>query len=259
MKQPRGQNFIIDNNIAKNIVDAAGITAGDKVLEIGPGKGALTSLISGKAKEFKAVEVDTKLFDNLQKRFSGAADTEIILSDFLKYPFSLERGPLKIVSNLPYNVSTAIIEKILPEKNWDTAVLMVQKEVGERLTASPGNKQYGALTIICGHYAKFEKLFPVGPGCFFPKPKVDSVGLKVVNLFAETLEPEFVGFIRASFSQRRKTILNCVSQALDIPKNDALKAVQLSNISPMLRPEKLSFEQFKTLYKNLRIFVGQAY
>jgi len=223
MRQPHGQNFLVDVNISRRIVAAADITSGDKVIEIGPGKGALTSLIAGAAKEFKAIEVDYELFESLKKRLPGPAGAEIIHADFLKYPFSQELGPLKIISNLPYNVSTAIIEKILPEQNWDTAVLMVQKEVGERLTAGAGNKQYGSFTLICGHYARFENLFSVGQGCFFPRPRVDSVVVKAVNLRAGALAPGLTGFIRASFSQRRKTILNNVSNALNIPKNTALK------------------------------------
>jgi 16S rRNA (adenine1518-N6/adenine1519-N6)-dimethyltransferase len=156
-------------------------------------------------------------------------------------------------------VSTAIIEKILPEQNWDTAVLMVQKEVGERLTAGAGNKQYGSFTLICGHYARFENLFSVGPGCFFPRPRVDSVVVKAVNLRAGALAPGLTGFIRASFSQRRKTILNNVSNALNIPKNTALKTFEQLGINPQLRPENLSFEQFKILYKYLSILVGETY
>jgi len=255
MRQPRGQNFLVDTNIARQIVDAAGITAGDKVLEIGPGKGVLTALIAGSARQFKAIEIDVKLFENLKSKLAGSLNTEIILSDFLKYPFSNEQGPLKIVSNLPYNVSTPIIEKIIPEPNWELAIVMVQKEVGDRLAASPNNKQYGAFTVICGHYARFEKLFAVGPECFSPAPKVDSVVLKITNLRTEKLAPGFVGFIKSSFSQRRKTILNCVSNALNIPKNNAIKAFDNTGISPALRPENLSFEQFKTLHKNLSVFV----
>jgi 16S rRNA (adenine1518-N6/adenine1519-N6)-dimethyltransferase len=256
MRQPHGQNFLIDNDISRRIVEAAGIIPNDKVIEIGPGKGALTSLIAGAAGQFKAIEVDFELFEGLNKRFPGPGGAEIIHSDFLKYPFSREQGPFKIISNLPYNVSTAIIEKILPEHNWESAVLMVQKEVGGLLTAEPGSKEYGSFTLLCRHYARFETLFSVGPKCFFPRPKVDSVVLKAVNLRASALAPGFIRFLRSSFSQRRKTILNNVSYALNIPKIHAVKTFEQLGISPLLRPENLSFGQFETLYKNLSILVG---
>jgi 16S rRNA (adenine1518-N6/adenine1519-N6)-dimethyltransferase len=251
MKQPFGQNFLVEKNIAQRIVDAAGITSADKVIEIGPGKGILTTLIAPVAKEFKAIEVDRVLSEDLKTRFSGFTNTEIIFADFMKYPFSAETGPLKLISNLPYNVSTAILEIILPEKCWTTSVIMVQKEVGERLTAKSGTKQYGSFTIICGYYARFEKLFFVGPGCFSPKPKVDSVVLMVKNLLREPLENKFTNFIRAAFSQRRKMALNSLSLSLDIPKATVLAAFERSSISPALRPENLDIEQYKALYKNL--------
>ena len=114
MRQPNGQNFLTDINIAKKIVDAAGILPGDKLLEIGPGKGILTGIIAPRAKSFKALEIDRKLIPNLKERFQTFLNTEIIHTDFLDYPFASEPGPFKIISNLPYNVSTAVIEKILP-------------------------------------------------------------------------------------------------------------------------------------------------
>jgi len=252
MKQPHGQNFLVEKSIARRIVDAAEITNEDKVIEIGPGKGILTGLIAPVAKEFKAVEVDKELWYGLSSsRLAELKNTSIIHQDFLNYPFSSETGPLKIVSNLPYNVSTAILEKILPEKCWTTAVVMVQKEVGDRLTAIPSTKQYGSFTIICGYHARFEKLFSVGPGCFFPKPKVDSVVIKAVNLFSEPLDLKLLHFIRMAFSQRRKTAVNSLSASLGLPKENVIEAFNRACVGPMLRPENLDFEQYKSLYNNL--------
>lgn len=259
MRQPRGQNFLTDINIAAKITAAAEISASDKIFEIGPGKGALTKLIAPLAKTLKAIEIEKELYDELKNRFAGHNNTEIIRADFLRYDFNAEPGPLKIVSNLPYNVSTAIIEKFLPEKNWATAVIMVQKEVGERLRAGCGTKEYGAFTILCSHYAHIKKLFPVNPGCFFPKPKVDSVVLKFTNLFSDRLSTVFCDFIKASFSQRRKTALNSIASSLKIEKNLVLKAFECSGINPALRPENLAFEQFTTLFQHLVLIRKNRY
>ena len=251
MRQPHGQNFLTDINIARKIVAAAAIEPGDTVLEIGPGKGVLTNLIAPLALQFKAVEIDRALFEDLRARFEACGNTAIVLSDFLKYPFPEEKGPLKIVANLPYNLSTAIIEKILPESNWTTAVLMVQKEVGARLTARVSTKDYGYFTVVCRHYCKIEKLFSVGPGCFFPKPKVDSVVLKLTSLHPERLPEPLLELLKSAFSQRRKTALNSISSALDLPKSAVLSALNISNIEPKLRAENLDIAQFLLLYKNL--------
>jgi len=251
MKQPHGQNFLVEKNIALKILTAAGITSTDKVIEIGPGKGILTGLIAPVAGQLKAIEIDKNLFENLKLRFATFENTSIILADFLRYSFSEEEGPLKIVSNLPYNVSTAIIEKFLPENNWTTAVIMVQKEVGERLTAAPGTKDYGSFTIICRHYAQIKKLFSVGPGCFFPKPRVDSVVLKLTNLCSGRLESLFIQFIKSAFSQRRKTALNSISSALNLSKPEVLKAFEASRVDTSLRPENLDIGQFDRIYKTL--------
>jgi len=251
MRQPRGQNFLTDNNIARKIVAAAGIAPSDKVFEIGPGRGALTEPLALAAKELKAVEIDRVLFEGLKNRFAAYKNTELVLSDFLGYPFRDEAGPLKIVSNLPYDASTAIIEKFLPAGNWSRAVIMVQKEVGQRLTAAPGTGEYGSFTVLCRHYASAKKLFSVGPGCFFPKPKVDSAVLELTNLFPEELAPAFCGFVRAAFSQRRKTALNSISSSLELPKESVLGAFGSSGIDPSLRPENLTLDQFRLLYKNL--------
>ena len=241
----------MEKNIARKIVAAADISRDDKVVEIGPGKGILSGFIAPLAREFKAVEIDKTLFEGLKEQFSAFPGARIDLADFLEYPFSAEPGPLKIVANLPYNVSTAIIEKFLPEHNWTDAVIMVQKEVGERITALPGTKEYGSFGILCGYYAGIKKLFSVGPGCFFPKPKVDSVVLKFTSRFSPRLESGLISFLRASFSQRRKTAVNSVSSSLEIPKADVLKAFELSRIDPALRPENMDLSQFSRLYKNL--------
>ena len=191
MRQPHGQNFLADINIAKKIVDAAHISSGNKVLEIGPGKGILTNLLARTAGECKAIEIDKNLCEQLRNKFERFNNVKIILGNFLDYPFPEEPGPLKIVANLPYNVSTAIIEKLLPEKSWTTAVLMVQKEVGERLLARVSTKDYGYFTVFCRHYCKIEKLFFVGPGCFFQNQKSSPLFSNSTMFFPQGWKPHF--------------------------------------------------------------------
>jgi len=251
MRQPHGQNFLTDINIASKIVEAAELSPDDNVIEIGPGRGILTRLIAPLSKSFKTIEIDGQLIQNLKDKFESYKNTEIIHADFLDYPFVSEPGPLKIISNLPYNVSTAAIEKILPEKNWTIAVLMVQKETGARLLASPSTGDYGYFTIFCRYYANIEKLISVDPGCFFPKPKVDSVVLKFTRLYRDKLDERFCGFIKSAFSQRRKTAVNSISSSFSIPKETVINAFKKSMIGTNLRPENLDIDAFSQLYKNL--------
>ncbi len=239
MRQPRGQNFLVEKNIARKIVAAADISPADKILEIGPGKGVLTALIAPLAGEFRAVEVDRQLFESLNT--SGRfPNTKFVLADFLEYPFASDLGPLKIVANLPYNVSTAIIEKFLPENNWTIAVVMVQKEVGERLTASPGTKEYGSLTIFCRHYAGIVKLFSVGPGCFFPKPKVDSVVLKLVNHFSPRLSQEFTRFVKSRIFTAQE---NCAQRYFIVSRYTKISGLEgLRAVRHMPQPKTRKYE-----------------
>ncbi|MDR3195493.1 MAG: 16S rRNA (adenine(1518)-N(6)/adenine(1519)-N(6))-dimethyltransferase RsmA [Endomicrobium sp.] len=252
MRQKHGQNFLIDNNIAANIVKAADLDLMDNVLEIGPGKGILTKFIQPKVNLLTSVEIDKILFQQLNNYFSfhKTKNVELINQDFLKYDIpDIKR---KVISNLPYNIGTAIIQKFLPLQNWTTAVFMLQKEVIERLAAKPGGKDYGYISIFTSYYADTKILFDVSPKCFNPPPKVASSVIKLTNKKPETPDPVFFNFVKHAFSMRRKTILNCISSFCNMPKNEVSSILEDCGLNALLRPSKLSAFDFLSLTKKIK-------
>lgn len=252
MRQKHGQNFLIDNNIANNIVKAAELTAEDNVIEIGPGKGILTKIIQPQVKHLTAVEIDESLLRQLKHYFDfhNIQNTELVNLDFMKY--DIPAHPLKFISNLPYNVGTAIIQKILPLTNWTQCVFMLQKEVIHRLASKQGNKEYGYISIFTSYYAKAEILFDVSPKCFNPRPLVNSSVIKLTNKAPKAPDPLFFQFVKHSFSMRRKTILNCISSFKKIDKSQANKILITCGLDPLLRPDKLSIEDFLRLTDEIK-------
>jgi len=246
MPQKYGQNFLIDKNIANNIVKAANLTKQDEVLEIGPGRGILTKIIQPQVKYLTAVEIDNNLFHKLSNyiALNNIENTKIINGDFIRY--NIPTTKLKIISNLPYNIGTAIIQKILPLKNWTCAILMLQKDVSRRLIAHFKTKKYGYISIFTSYYAESKILFDVSPKCFSPQPKVISSVIKLINKNQKQPEPLFFEFVKHFFSMRRKTILNCLasSKYLESEKNRALQIINACNLNPFLRPENLSIADF---------------
>jgi 16S rRNA (adenine1518-N6/adenine1519-N6)-dimethyltransferase len=277
MRQKHGQNFLIDKNIATNIIKAADLQPMDNVLEIGPGKGILTKLIQPKVDKLTAVEIDEILLQQLNHYFSfhNIKNINLINAEFLKLDThalllttTVENGSpietlennrqcvdkniFKIISNLPYNVGTAIIQRILPLQNWTTAVFMLQKEVIERLAAKPGSKDYGYISIFTSYYANAEILFDVSPKCFNPPPKVISSVIKLTNKKPEIPEDIFFDFVKHAFSMRRKTILNCLSSFCNIPKDEASKILEGCGLNVLLRPDKLSISNFLSLTNEIK-------
>jgi 16S rRNA (adenine1518-N6/adenine1519-N6)-dimethyltransferase len=294
MRQKFGQNFLIDNNIARNIAAAAGLTNDDIVLEIGPGKGILTNAIAPIVKKLIVVEIDTRLAEKLlnDREKIGKQKEEIIDNknsalcvDPLPRPLSFSEGKdnitivnadflqldiqnflcslsldsslsLKIISNLPYNVGTAIVQKILPLPFWSSAVFMLQKEVAQRLCAASMSRDYSYISIFCSFYADCKILFDVSPRCFLPQPKVVSSVIRLVNkLPPNAPDPLFFPFIKHCFSMRRKTILNCISSFKNIEKPAASLILQEAQINPMLRPEKLSINDWTALTLNIKKYI----
>ena len=259
MRQKHGQNFLIDNNIVNNIIKAAELNNNDNVLEIGPGKGILTKVITPLVNKLTAVEIDKILFDQLKHYFNfhNATNIELINEDFLKYNLT-DGNPFKVISNLPYNVGTAILQQILPTPNWTIAVVMLQKEVIERLAAKPGGKEYGFISIFTQFYADANILFNVSPSCFNPKPEVMSAVIKLTNKNPQTPNENFFPLIKHSFSMRRKTMLNCLSSFIpmsarnnqsneSITKPEAENILRKAGVDPILRPDKLSIDNFLTI------------
>ena len=256
-KKGLGQNFLTSQAVLEDIADAAEIEDGC-VLEIGPGFGVLTQELSKHAKKVVSIEIDERLNKVLDYTLVDCENVKIINSDVMKTDlkqlisdeFGNER--ISIAANLPYYITTPIIttllENKLPVKN---IVVMVQKEVAERLNAQPGKKDYGAITLLCRYYTKPEIVTTVPAGLFVPPPKVDSAVLKlrVLDEPAVKVKDEAVFFktVKAAFSQRRKTLLNCLSSSFPVPKPQLTEIMESVDIAPTRRGETLSIEEFAKL------------
>lgn len=255
-----GQNFLIDPHVLDKIIAAAEITKDDFVLEIGPGIGTLTQYLAEAAREVVAVEIDSTLIPILKDTLSAYDNVSVINEDVLKVDLrklAEERNggkPIKVVANLPYYITTPIImslfESHVPLKSL---TVMVQKEVALRMQAGPGTKDYGALSLAVQYYASPYLAANVPPNCFMPRPNVGSAVIRLTR-FGETpvqVKDEKLLFrlIRASFNQRRKTLQNGLvnSQELDFTKEQVAAAIATLGVSPSVRGEALTLEQFAAL------------
>ncbi len=255
-----GQNFLIDPHVLDKIIAAAEITKDDFVLEIGPGIGTLTQYLAEAAREVVAVEIDSTLIPILEDTLSAYDNVSVINEDVLKVDLrklAQERNggkPIKVVANLPYYITTPIImslfESHVPLKSL---TVMVQKEVALRMQAGPGTKDYGALSLAVQYYASPYLAANVPPNCFMPRPNVGSAVIRLTR-FEETpvqVKDEKLLFrlIRASFNQRRKTLQNGLvnSQELDFTKEQVAAAIATLGVSPSVRGEALTLEQFAAL------------
>jgi 16S rRNA (adenine1518-N6/adenine1519-N6)-dimethyltransferase len=250
MRQPHGQNFLVDNNIANKIVKFACITKGDFVIEVGPGKGILTDILKNLTNNLTIVDIDTKLAENLSVKYKDNKNITVINQDFLK--FELPSIPFKVVANLPYNVGTAIVQKILPCPNLVSAVVMLQKDVITRLIGHLGLKDYGYISIFRNYYADAKFLFDVPPGCFNPKPKVMSSVVSFINKTPKEPNPKLFPFVKHCFSMRRKTILNGLSTYLKSEKIAAQDLLKKADIDYMTRPDNLDLQQYVKLVDLLK-------
>ena len=244
LKKSLSQNFLIDQNVVSKIVDAANIEVGDTVLEIGPGSGALTVEMLKRGAIVYAVEYDTRAAHILTKHIEDE-NFHLINEDILKADLSFLKAPVKIVSNLPYHITSPIIAKITTLHGIFTdIILMVQKEMAERILAKAPSKNRSSFSIFTSYYFDKKSLFIVKPGCFVPKPKVDSV---IISLYpketlALTSPDPFFAFVRKAFSQKRKMI-SSVLKEYDIPK-----ALTEIGCNPKARPEQLSLKEFLLLW-----------
>lgn len=256
-----GQNFLIDGNIVNKICDSAKIDDNTAIIEIGPGLGTLTQCLCEKAKKVIAIEIDTKL-KKVHKETLDYDNLEIVYEDFLKLDINklinekLEGLDVKVVANLPYYITTPIIMKILEEKcKVSEIVIMVQKEVAQRLTAKAGTKEYGAITLAVQYYSKPEIAMIVPNTVFIPKPKVDSavITFGILKEPSVKVDNEKLLFevIKAAFGKRRKTLLNSLSSGLIFSKDIIRKTLEEVNIDPIIRGERLTLEQFSNIANNL--------
>lgn len=255
-----GQNFLIDSHVLDKIISAAKITKEDFVLEIGPGIGTMTQYLGEAARGVAAVEIDRNLIPILQETLGEYSNVIVLNQDILKTDVGAlareyNQGKLiKVVANLPYYITTPILMGLLESRlPIDAITVMVQKEVAQRMQAGPGTKDYGALSLAVQYYAKPYLAANVPPNCFMPRPAVGSAVIHL-ELYQEPpvqVEDEKLLFslIRASFNQRRKTLVNGLNNAsnLDFHKEELMAALESLGISPQIRGEALTLEQFAAL------------
>ena len=268
-KPKLGQHFLVDSGAATRIVEALGDISESTVLEIGPGRGALTALLARRARRLIAIEIDRVLAAQLRMNFSQEPNVEIIEGDVLAIDFHTLFGPkpgstrpglnhqpepVRVVGNLPYFITSDILLRLFEFRQYfETVVLMVQREVAERLAAAPGRSDYGLLSATAQLYARVEKLFTLPPDAFSPPPKVESsvVRLRMVSKLENLAVPEaeFIAFLKLAFGQKRKTLANNL-KAQYAPK--ALRAAfEKAGVKAAVRAEALSLEKTAALFRAL--------
>ena len=259
-----GQNFLIDTKVLERIIEASDISKDDCVLEIGPGIGTMTQYLAEKAGEVIAVEIDKALIPILEDTLKEYDNVTVINNDILKFDINKivnEKNngqPIKVVANLPYYITTPIImglfESHVPLKS---ITVMVQKEVADRMQVGPGTKDYGALSLAVQYYAKPEVVANVPPNCFIPRPNVGSAVIRLTRYEKPPVMAEDEHFmfslIRASFNQRRKTLINGLLNAgLGLSKENIIHALESMQLSLTIRGEALTLEQFAKLSNLLK-------
>lgn len=256
-KKKFGQNFLSDEVLLEEIVDEAGVTENDIVVEIGAGKGALTNFLSKKAKKVISFEIDLELKDYLTEKFSGT-NVEFVFEDVMKISDEqidmMVGEKFKLVANLPYYVTSPIITRFLQNENLNSLTVMVQEEVADRIIAKPKSKDYGVLTIICGLFGKTEKVIRVGREKFYPVPNVDSAVVKITKTDKGLETEKLVAVIelaKKAFSMRRKKLSSNLESA-KISKQKIESLLTQKGFSESVRAEELSIEDFIWLYDELK-------
>lgn len=259
-----GQNFLVDGNILGKIVEAAEINRDSSVLEVGPGIGTLTLELAENAGRVLAIELDDNLIPILNEVFKDYGNITLHHGDAMKLdlkPLAEEylKSPITICANIPYYITTPLINKFFKEGlSINNIVLMVQKEVAERMAAEPGGKEYGSLSLLVQYYSQPSIITAVPPQCFMPSPKVESVVIKLKMHERPPVELEdedlFFRVIRESFNQRRKTLLNSL-KGIGLPKELLIQGFERLGIDPVRRGETLSIQEFASLSNELhRLF-----
>jgi 16S rRNA (adenine1518-N6/adenine1519-N6)-dimethyltransferase len=269
-KPKLGQHFLASEDIAARVVDTLGDVSQSTVLEIGPGRGIMTALLAKRARRLIAVELDRVLAAQLRLRFGMTRNVEIIEGDVLAIDFDslfgpkpglgrpgidLKPEPVKVVGNLPYYITSDIVLRLFEfSKYFDSIVIMVQREVADRIAAEPGGRDYGMLSATAQLYARVEKLFTLPPVAFVPPPKVHSAVLRL------TIDPQqeklgvagdgFIDFLRLSFGQKRKTLWNNLKAKYDGP--ELKRALAEAKVKAAARAETLSLEESAAVYRALR-------
>ncbi len=255
-----GQNFLIDTHVLDKIISAAQIGPEDFVVEVGPGIGTMTQYLAYKAGRVAAIEIDKALIPILEDTLSGYDNVTILNEDVLKVDLCRlaeeENGgrPIKVVANLPYYITTPIIMGLFESHvPVESITVMVQKEVADRMRTGPGSKDYGALSLAVQYYARPDLIANVPPNCFIPRPRVGSAVVRLTRHEKPPVEAENEAYlfqlIRASFQQRRKTLVNGLNHAADVlvPKEKFEEALKKMGLTPDIRGEALTLPQFAEL------------
>lgn len=255
-----GQNFLVDTHVLEKIIQAAGLTKEDLVLEIGPGIGTMTQYLAENAGRVVAVEIDSNLIPILKETLKDYDNVTVINEDILKVDVAALAEqynggrPIKVVANLPYYITTPIIMGLFESQvPIDNITVMVQKEVAERMQAGPGTKNYGALSLAVQYYAEPYIVANVPPNCFIPRPSVGSAVIRLTRHGKKPVEVKdeklMFALIRASFNQRRKTLQNSLNNSaeLSFSKEEIGEAIEKMGLSPSVRGEALTLELFAKL------------
>ncbi len=262
-----GQSFLTDANVVAKILAAADIGPDDRVFEVGAGAGALTVALAERAAEVVALELDRRLVEMLGRLLGSAANVRIVQGDILKADLHdlLGAGPWKVLANLPYSiVGPAVMRLTEHAEVFPLMLLMVQREVAQRLAAPPGSRQYGVLSVLAQARAQVEVVGQVGRTCFYPQPRVDSTLVRLRRpdepVVAADLEARFTALVRAAFRQRRKTLLNSLIGAgeLGLTREGARRALAAAGIDARRRPESLSVPEFAALARAADGQVGES-
>ncbi len=253
-KKALGQNFLVDKNIQHKIIAACALKSSDIVLEIGSGRGELTQYIAGKVKSVSALELDRILYQFLKDKFRDYANVKVLNQDILKFNlhkyFSKPRNKIKIIGNIPYYITTPIIEHLFKYKDKiETIFISVQKEFGQRIIAQAGSKAYGAFSCFVQYYAEPKIIFTIKKTSFLPSPKVDSCFLRMDIRSKPAVQLKDEGFffkiIRGAFNQRRKSLKNSLKGLIPPEKLEIF--FRSYNINPNIRPEDLGLQDFASL------------
>jgi 16S rRNA (adenine1518-N6/adenine1519-N6)-dimethyltransferase len=263
IKKPRhSQHFLVNQRLCQKIVALAKLSPDDRVVEIGPGRGALTVLLLERVRELWLIEVDAALARGLRERFGQREGLHLMHADAMRFPYEEIPPPFTVVANLPYAIASPLLIRLLElRQRIPRMVLMFQREVAERLTAAPGGRSYGLLTILAQLYADVAVEMIVAPGSFRPAPKVESAVVTVLPRPRPRIplddEALFLRLVRHGFSQRRKTLRHSLRRLPDSPFTAEQSAALLrhAGIDPMRRPETLSIEEWGHLSRSCAAFM----
>jgi 16S rRNA (adenine1518-N6/adenine1519-N6)-dimethyltransferase len=269
-RKRHGQNFLVDPRVREKIIAAAAVSSSDNVLEIGPGIGALTQALAVAAKRVIAVELDDRFVNILRRFFSETPQVEILHKDFMKLDLKeilsvRNFAPYKVVANLPYYITTPILMRLLEtECAPESVTILIQREVAQRLAASAGSQEYGALSVMVQYYADVHETAAVPSHCFYPRPKVDSavVTLTITQKRRQTVYNErfFAQTVKAAFGKRRKTLVNCLTDQpwLTLSKENISVCISACGFDAQIRGEALSVNDFILLANALDVFRQRA-